>query len=86
MPMLKEMSKKDRVIQNIKSRGRVRTSEVIRFGSQIFHNRALRDAQQACQDGIIFRMREDLKKGIYGETKEDIFTANIEDSDSSGLI
>jgi hypothetical protein len=80
MLMQKPMTKKDRVIQNIMSRGRVRTSEVIRFGSQIFHNRALRDAQQACQDGIIYRMREDLKRGIYGETREDVFTADRMDS------
>ena len=74
------MTKKDRVIQNIKARGRVRTSAVIEFGSQIYHNRSVRDAQQAVQDGIIFRMRDDLKRAIYGETREDVFTANREDA------
>lgn len=72
----KEMSKKDRVLQHIQSRGRVRTSDVIRFGTMIYSNRALRDAQDLVQHGKIWRMREDLKLRYFGEIKEDVFTAD----------
>lgn len=74
------MTKKQRVLQHIQSRGRVRTSDIIRFGSMIFSNRALRDAQQLVEDGKIFRMRHDLKEKLYGEMREDIFTSSKEDA------
>lgn len=73
---VKEMTKKDRVLQTIRARGRMKTSDVIKFGSQIFSNRAERDARQLVQDGLLWRMREDLKVKYYGNIKEDVFTAD----------
>lgn len=76
-----EMTKKDRVLQFIRSRGRVRTSEVIGLSRFIFHNRCLRDAQEFCQRGVIYRMRDELKRVIYGPINEDVFTVYREDAD-----
>lgn len=72
----KEMTKKERVLQFIKARGRVKTSEVIDLSRFLFHNRCLRDAQELAQEGLIFRMSNDLKVRYYGNIKEDVYTAD----------
>lgn len=59
----------------ILSRKRVRTSEVIAFGSKIHSNRAERNARDLAKAGIIGRLKEDLKIRYYGsKVREDIWT------------
>ena len=77
---IKEMTKKDRVLQFIKSRQRVKTSEVIRLSGLIFHNRCLRDAQDLVEEGKIYRMRDEVKRRMYGEIKEGVFTIYAEEA------
>ena|SRR3990167_3932211 len=72
-------SKKEQVYDFIKSKGRVRTSEVIKFGSSIFSNRAEKDARDLGNSKYtnpvkIWRMRDDIKRAVYGDIKEDAWS------------
>lgn len=67
-------SKKDMLRDWILSRNWAKTSDVIFWGAKHYSNRAMRDAQQLCQDGIIKRMSDSDKKFIFGEIKEDVWT------------
>ena len=69
-----EKSKKEQLYDFIKSKGRVRTSEVIKWGTECFDNRSDRNARLLAEEGKIWRMREDIKRAVYGETKEDIWS------------
>ena len=71
---LKPKSKKEQVYDFIRERKWARTSDVIRFASSIFSNRGDRDARQLCEEKRIFRMRENLKRLRFSDTKEDIYT------------
>lgn len=66
-------SAKDKLYDWMKSRQWTRTSEVIKWGSQNFSNRAERDARILAQDGKIRRMSDDEKKRIIGFSKEDVW-------------
>jgi len=69
------LSKKEQVYEFIKRRGRCRTSEVAAFGVSIYHpDRACRDARNLAEEGKIGRLRPELKKMFYGETKEDVWS------------
>ena len=69
------LSKKEQVYNFIKSKGRARTSEVCAFGISIYHpDRASRDARDLASEGLIWRMRDDIKEMVYGKTKEDIWS------------
>ena len=70
------LSKKEEIYQFIKRRGRVRTSDVIKFSSSIFHNRGDRDARDLAEEGRIWRIREDIKLSIleYKDSKEEIWS------------
>lgn len=65
------LSKKEQVYLFVKEKGYARTSDVIRFGSEIFSNRAHRDLQQLAQDGRITWLSDDEKvfRGFKGKEK-----------------
>ena len=66
-------TKKQQVLEFIKMKKEARTSDVIKFGSSIFHNRAERDARDLADEGLIKRMNEDEKNFRYSYTKEDVW-------------
>lgn len=66
-------SDKDKLFDWMKSRQWTKTSDVIRWGSENFSNRALRNAQQLAADGLLRRMTEEQKMRVVGVCKEDIW-------------
>ena len=68
------LSKKDQIYNFIKQRGRVKTHELIAFGLSIFTNRGDRYGRDLAEEGLIWRMREDLKKILYKDCKEDVWS------------
>lgn len=64
---------KDDLYLFIKGRGRCRTSEVIRWGLDNYYTRADRTARELAEEGLIWRMREDLRDMFY-DTKEDVWS------------
>jgi len=74
-------SKKDRVLLHIQSRvcGQAKTSDVIALCQVMFHNRCLRDAQELVTEGRLWRLKPEIKQAIYGNIKEEVFTAVKED-------
>lgn len=67
------LTKKEQLYLFIKGKEFVRTSEVIRWGTENFSNRAERDARQLAQDGLIVRMDDSEKRFRGFNTKEDIW-------------
>ena len=67
-------SKLDQIYDFIKSRGRVRTSEVIKFASSIYTNRGSQDLTDLRKAGRIRKISDAEKKMIYGKTREAIWT------------
>lgn len=63
-------TKKEMLLDYIRSKGRVRTSDVIRWGSENYFNRALRTAYELATEGLIWRMREDVKMAAFGNTHQ----------------
>ena len=63
-------TKKERLYDFIKERGRVRTSDVIEWGTKNYFNRALRTAYELATEGRIWRMRQDLQHMVFGETHQ----------------
>lgn len=66
-------TKKDLLLNFIKEKHYVRTSEVIRFGSANFDNRADRNARLLAQEGKIKRLSKQEKIFRFGNTKEGIY-------------
>jgi hypothetical protein len=66
-------TKKQQLADFIKSRGQVKTSDVIRWGSQNYSNRADRDARDLAEKGIIERMPEDKVDFYYPGIKEEVW-------------
>ena len=66
-------TKKELLLEFIKQRHYVRTSEVIRFGSDHFDNRADRNARQLATEGRIKRISDEEKLFRFQATKEDIW-------------
>jgi len=75
-------SKKEQLFDWIKEQGRCRTSDIIKWGSENYHNRADRDARDLAQEGKIWRMRQDIQDIVYGfkskESAWSIFEADKE--------
>ena len=68
-------SKKEQIYDFIKSRGRARTSEVIKFSSSIFHNRGERDCRDLATENRIWRMADNVKQASqYRDSKEEIWS------------
>jgi hypothetical protein len=51
----------------------IKTSEVIRWGSDHFSNRADRNARQLANDGKIERLSDTEKQQLFGNIKEDVW-------------
>ena len=68
-----EKTKKDQILDFIREKTWVRTSEIIAFGSRIYYNRAERTARDLATEGQIRRMPEELKKLRFKETREEIW-------------
>lgn len=66
-------TKKEQLRDFILGRNWTRTSDVIRWGSENYSNRADRDARDLCSSGLIRRMDEDEKQRVFGNTKEDVW-------------
>lgn len=67
-------TKREQLFDFIRDRRWVKTSDIARYGTENFSNRAMRDARQLCQENKIFRMREDLKRLRFSGTVEDVYT------------
>jgi hypothetical protein len=52
----------------------VRTSDVIRWGTKNFSNRADRDARLLAESGTIRRLTEEEKRRYFGLISEDVYT------------
>jgi len=77
-------TKKERLYDFIKERGRVRTSDVIEWGTKNYFNRALRTAYELATEGKIWRMREDIKFAAFGNIKQEAWSV-IEGDRSYGV-
>lgn len=71
-------SKKQQLREWILSRRGVRTSEVIAWGQQNYHNRAERDARDLAKAGLIERMGQEKKAKIFGDTREDVWVPVVQ--------
>ena len=69
----KEKPKKDQLLDFIRDRVWVRTSEIITWGSKNYYNRAERTARDLASEGLIRRMPEELKKLRFSKTREDVW-------------
>ena len=89
IPSSMTKSKKEQVYDFIKSKGRARTSEVIKFGTSIFYNRAERTARNLADIKYtnpirIWRMADNVKMASeYANSKEDIWSTYPNDKDFS---
>ena len=63
-------TKKEMLLDYIRSKGRVRTSDVIEWGTKNYFNRALRTAYELATEGKIWRMRQDIQRMVFGETHQ----------------
>ena len=66
-------SKKDQLLEYIKEKHYCRTSEVIRWGSAHFDNRADRNARLLAEEGRIKRISDEEKNFRFAKTAEDIW-------------
>jgi hypothetical protein len=66
-------TKKEKLKDFILSRNWTRTSDVIKWGTENYSNRADRDARDLCAAGLIKRMAEEEKHRLFGNTREDVW-------------
>ena len=66
-------TKKDELLDFIRSKKWCRTSEIIQWGSAHFYNRAERTARDLANEGFIKRMDEYQKNYYFNFTKEDVW-------------
>lgn len=69
---------KDKLLAWLRGRNWAKTSDVLKWGTENHSNRALRNAQQLCADGLITRIGEADKIRIFGPIKEDVWTTHHE--------
>ena len=67
------LSDKDRLKEWLRGRPYVKTSDVIRFGSENFSNRANRNKQELVQDGVLRRLPDDECILKFGVLTEDVY-------------
>lgn len=72
-----KLTKKELVFQFIREKGYARTSDVIRYGSSIFSNRAQRDMFQLAADGKIVALDDNEKKWRGFKGKENVWMVKI---------
>jgi glutamine cyclotransferase len=70
----KPLSKKDQLYNWIKSKGRCKTSDIMRWGLDNFHIRSDRDCRELASEGRIWRMNKFTKTAAYPKTKEDVWS------------
>lgn len=80
--LVKPQNKKTQLLDFIRQRKWVRTSEIIRWGSDHFYNRADRSARDLATERKIRRMPESAKNFRFGRTKEDVWEYLGENSQS----
>ena len=66
-------TKKEQMLDFIKEKHYVRTSETIKFASSIYSNRGDRDCRQLAEEGHIERLSKQDKIRMFGVTKEEIW-------------
>jgi len=66
-----QKSKKEQLYDWIKQRGRVRTSDVIKFGLSIYTNRGDRYARELATEGKIWRINPFVMQTVYPHTREE---------------
>ena len=66
-------NKKEQILDFIRQRKRVRTSDVIRFGLSIYTTRGDRYARDLAEEGRIKRLSDWNKRMLFGKTREDIW-------------
>lgn len=70
-------SKKQQLLDFILSRNWTKTSDVCRWAVLNFSNRAVRNAQAMCREGLFRRMTEEEKQRYFGgRLKEDVWCRN----------
>ena len=67
------LSDKDRLIEWLKKRRYVRTSEILKWGCENFSNRSGRNKQELCQEGFLRRLSEEEKYRLFGRSKESVY-------------
>ena len=70
---MKYISKKEKLLNWIKSLGVVKTSEVIKWGIRNSYNRAERTARDLATAGEIDRLSKSRTKRLYGDIKEKVW-------------
>ena len=73
------MTKKNEVLRFCREMRRLKTSQVIRWGLDNYHTRAERDVRELAEEGLIWRMRSDLKEKLYPKSREDVWSVLPED-------
>lgn len=73
------MTKKDMLYEFIKKKGRCRTSDVIKWGTENYYNRADRTARDLASEGKIWRVKDEIAMIIIGETREDLWSVYLAD-------
>jgi len=64
---------KQKLLEFIKARHHVKTSEVIRWGLDNYHTRADRDARDLASEGRIRRMNPEVQERLYKYLREDVW-------------
>jgi hypothetical protein len=72
-------TKKDLLYEFINKNGRCRTSDVIRWGSENYYNRADRTARDLAEEGKIWRVRDEIARILCGDTKEEFWSVYLSD-------
>lgn len=67
-------SSKQKLYDEIKLRGVMKTSDVLKWGCKNFSNRCDRNMRQLAKEGLVRRMDEKEKIIAYGNILEDVWT------------
>ena len=67
------LTKREQILEFIKLRHYVRTSDLIKFGLSIYTNRGDRYGRDLAEEGRIRRLTDDEKIMRFGNIKEDVW-------------
>ena len=79
--MSSKLSQKEQIYEFIKSQGRAKTHEVIIFGANNHINDAKERARQLKSEGLVWRMSKGMKRAVFGECKEEVWSILPEDKE-----
>jgi hypothetical protein len=72
--LMEKLTAKQRLIEWLSTKQYVRTSEIMRWGSNGgYSNRADRNCRELRQEGFLRRLDHEETKRIFGETKEQAY-------------